>query len=448
MNQRDQKQRRRGAVDRINTGIDTIRKAQTAIKIARTAGTAAETIATSGVWGPVAIIVGVILLIIIFVVIIIVATTGGGTGSANPLPGGGSPGSGNISSCIFYRGGDTTQGLSFGNPQMAALVSDISTQIGVPPAIVAGIMRVESASALAQTDPSYLINDYDDTISSSGVAYGIMQFTPDTFITTFNNNSSEMNTLFGKNRLRTVIDSRDSAYPINYLRIYSIKDSIIATAFKIKNDKQSINRDGPWDQSTVHEIAWRYYGCLRYGPGGCTSGPYNYGEDVWKSYTNCQVPILAEGSCPIPNGVVTCGSKNKPVNGCGHCGLGYPRPDLCTYDGINYAMDIAGDNDELTFDPVYLPKVNGNVIKWTFISQDRGAEAIQRYTGVDELTHEQYFISLHHTQFDSGNPGTHFSGEVGAKICGGGCNEGHVHVEFGTGSTGNYRDAPDYFCRR
>lgn len=79
----EQRQRKKGAVDRINTGVDTIRKAQTAIKIARTAGTAAEAVATSEVWAPVAIIVGVILLIIIFVVIIIVAT-GGGTGSANP----------------------------------------------------------------------------------------------------------------------------------------------------------------------------------------------------------------------------------------------------------------------------------------------------------------------------------------------------------------------------
>ena len=194
---------KRGAIDRINSGVDAVRKARTAFKLARTAGTAAEVVSTSEIWIPIVIAVVVILII----VIIIMGATGGGAtelGGTNPAPGGGSPGSGNISSCQFFRGGDTTQGLSFGNPQMAALVSDISTRVGVPPAIVAGIMRVESGGVIAQTDPSYLINDYDP--ASSGVAYGIMQFTPGTFITTFNNNSSEMNTLFGKNQVRTVID--------------------------------------------------------------------------------------------------------------------------------------------------------------------------------------------------------------------------------------------------
>ncbi len=291
---------KRGAVDRINSTIDAARKAQAAYKLARTAGTAAEVVSTSELWIPIAVVVAVILIITFFIIL-------GSGGQAlelgqkiNKTTGRGTPGSGNISSCTFYRGGDTTQGLGFGNPQMAALVSDISTQVGVPPAVVAGIMRVESPSAVAETDPSFLNNDYDSDCShdSSGnvVACGIMQFTPGTFITTFNNSSSEMHALFGKNQVREVIDPRNNVFPNSFLRIYSIRDSIIATAFKIKNDKQSINGNGPWDQTTIYEIARRYYGCLLYGPGGCTNGPYNYGEDVWKGYTNCQSsPIATSG---------------------------------------------------------------------------------------------------------------------------------------------------------
>lgn len=159
------------------------------------------------------------------------------------------------------------------------------------------------------------------------------------------------------------------------------------------------------------------------------------------------IPNPGSGSdCPIPNGVVTCGSKFTPVAGCGHCGLNYPAPQYCTYDAINFAIDVAGED----FSPVYLPKINDHVIKWTFRRQTQGGtEPIQEYTGVDQQTQDQYFISLHHTASGSGNPGDHLSGEVGANICGNGCGKRHVHVELGTGSPSGitWLDGPKYLCR-
>ncbi|MCL4365897.1 hypothetical protein M1437_01590, partial [Patescibacteria group bacterium] len=59
---------------------------------------------------------------------------------------------------------------------------------------------------------------------------------------------------------------------------------------------------------------------------------------------------------------------------------------------------------------------------------------------------------LHHTQPGSGNPNAKQSGDFGGKICGGGCNEKHTHIQIGSGgdnagSTG-WLDAAQYFCRK
>ncbi len=87
MDQRDQRQRRSSAVDRINNAVGTARKIQNAYKLARAAGTAAEVVSTSEIWVPIAIVAAVIL-IIVFIILL-----GGGTGAAQelgaqPTPGG------------------------------------------------------------------------------------------------------------------------------------------------------------------------------------------------------------------------------------------------------------------------------------------------------------------------------------------------------------------------
>lgn len=160
-------------------------------------------------------------------------------------------------------------------------------------------------------------------------------------------------------------------------------------------------------------------------------------------------PVSGEFSCPIPKGNITCGSKNLPVSGCGHCGIGYESyMNNCTYEGIYYAMDIAGAD----FTNVILPSVNGKIISWTFAAQanNKGNQAIQQYSGTDSSTGDKYWIQLHHTAPGSGRSGTYSSGGVGAKICGDGCGMGHVHVEFAkieTSGKYSWQDAPAYFCK-
>lgn len=153
--------------------------------------------------------------------------------------------------------------------------------------------------------------------------------------------------------------------------------------------------------------------------------------------------------CPIPNGAITCGSKNVPVNGCGHCGVGYEQyMGNCTYPGIYFAMDIGGKD----LQDIILPSVSGNTIEWTWYDQTNATsnQAIQRFSGTDNATGQKYWIQFHHTDPGSGNSGTHQSGEVGARICGNGCSMGHVHVEFAkVDPSGNnvWVDAPNYFCK-
>ncbi len=171
--------------------------------------------------------------------------------------------------------------------------------------------------------------------------------------------------------------------------------------------------------------------------------------------TDVGTPITSSAICPISNGIITCGSKNVPIGGCGHCGIGYEAyMKNCTYPGIYYAMDIGGANDA----PVILPSVNGKTISWTFVDQTNeiyppllnAPQAIQQYAGTDVETGEKYWIQFHHTGIGSGVPGTHSSGERGANICSGGCNMGHVHVEFAkidTSGKNIWIDAPTYFCK-
>lgn len=207
-------------------------------------------------------------------------TTGGTIGGST---------AGDIASCTFYRGGDKTPGMKLGNPAMATLISDIASKVGVPASITTGIMRVEAPDAFASTNPTYLTNDYE--AKSSGVAFGLMQFTVGTFVSTYANNWDSMSKLFNKTSQTTTIDPQDKMQPDTVLRIYSIKDSLIAASYKVKGDKQAVNGEGPWDESTVKQVAAKYYGTNADGTtnyDGWDGSTQNYGSDLWKSYNSCQ----------------------------------------------------------------------------------------------------------------------------------------------------------------
>lgn len=336
------------------------------------------------------------LILLFFIVAILIGVIQ--TQTPAPVPGPGAI-AGDISKCIFYRGGDSIPGLQYQNPAIPGLISDISSKVGVPPAIIAGIMRVESSTVFFdQPGSDYLTNDYDAHFSKdeagNPVAYGIMQFTPNTFLGVFSRDQSELQTLFGKTEVTTNIDPQDAMAPANVFRIYSIKDSITAAAFKARDDKRTINGDGPWDQTTVYEIARRYYGALEYT--GWDLSTQNYGADLWKSYSECSPtgPILADASCPVDQGHITCGSYGLPqpwsggeaftgictqdsTGNAGHCndnyiaatGLCQPKEQVIggqtVLVWIAKSIDVVGPSTSAD-SPIFLPSINGQSLKWFY----------------------------------------------------------------------------------
>lgn len=231
-------------------------------------------------------------------------------GEAAPLP----TGSGDIASCTFYRGGDPTPGQKFNIPAWPALINSVASQVGVPAVVLAGILRVESPGAFSSSDPNYIQHDYDPKPYpyppypnppypvNPLQGYGVMQFLVSTF-------QGIDPTRVGKTSVKTdfltpELDTSGQLQPSSALRIYSIRDSLLAAALKIKDDSGG----GSWDnKDTVYKVAEAYYGCLKYSNDpntsvdeACKTGPFNYGDDLWNSFQGCQATgsVIGVSGCP------------------------------------------------------------------------------------------------------------------------------------------------------
>ncbi|MDO8498594.1 MAG: N-acetylmuramoyl-L-alanine amidase [bacterium] len=207
--------------------------------------------------------------------------------SISPPP----PGSGGqIASCTFYRSGDSVSGLNFRIAEWPALIEEVASKVGVPPAVLAGILRIECPDCFYSNNPDYIKNDYD--AHTNGLVYGVMQFYPPTFQNVFNTNQPEMQSLFGKTIVTTNIDPQSSMAPNNVLRIYSIRDSLIAAAFKVRADAGGTP---PYTQTNIDNIVKAYFTTCTYTQGG---GTYSYCNDLWQSYSQCQ---QSTGITPSPS---------------------------------------------------------------------------------------------------------------------------------------------------
>ena len=157
---------------------------------------------------------------------------------------------------------------------------------------------------------------------------------------------------------------------------------------------------------------------------------------------------LFSATCPIPGATastVSCGSEFTPRSECGHCGLNYPAPELCIYEDIHYAEDIPGPPGQ----NVYFPKIDGEILDWILLSEDRtnsGVGYIIEYRGTSPSS-KLYWLRFHHVDQGSGTSEGK-SGDVGAKICTNNPNCNHVHFEFASLGTGGRKpiDTAANFC--
>ncbi len=383
-----------------------------------------------------------------------------------------------ISSCNFTR---ANVSASYTSPLLLSYINTTSNLSGIPPAILAAFIRVESPGSLSMNDNQIKNYAASCPVSPTG-ALGIMQIQPPGTRSAAGDPASCDDCIDAGARLIgktvTTMTRQDYCEPSTGITV--------ASGWILKKmNNLGYQNTGQWnpawtsDPRAINALVNTYYGCLQYGGAAECTGPYNYGTDVYTGAQNCQTqsapppggsspppstpppggssppPSTEPLYCPIPNGVITCGTQSTPVNGCGHCGAGYPASSYnayCVpYPATSWGIDVAGND----FQDILLPKIGGNLVTWTYLGQEPGVtEAIQMYAGRvtdSNGTLQSYYLQFHHTQPGSGNSNAHQSGDIGGRICGNGCGERHVHIQIGDGGDGpgntSWLDAAQYFCK-
>src|SRR3989344_3748869 len=362
-------------------------------------------------------------------------------GGVIPPPGGGG---GNITQCTFYR--DPEAPRKFQNPLWPVIINDVASKVGIPASILAGVLRVESGTEFSTSaDSDYLANDFDNHCSRSN-ACGAMQFKGPTFHEVFTKHQAELSSVFGKSTDDTatnVIQGSPKALDTTVFRIFSIKDSITAAAYKLKDDS-----GGVWDKSSLDKAISRYFnGTCNYDSNGKT---YSYCDNVWKSFQNCSSttpppPVTSAVSCPVPGGkIITPSFSADPVGG--HCSSGYLKQYTCNEcSGNRNASRRANAIDiETKGADVVLPTIQGQTVQWTMLppicagagtypsctNSNGGTGALLNFKAPLPGTSDTWYIQFVHMAIGqiylssgSTNPSGTAVGKVDAT--------GHVHTTIG-----------------
>lgn len=192
------------------------------------------------------------------------------TAVAQPLAGG------SIDSCQFTRGDQNPKATPYKSTTLSGYFQEAANKSGVPAAVLAGIARVESPGIVNLTNDN--LTSFGCPTSPTG-AKGLMQIQPPG--TT------------GHPADGVALGASYLGIPVDQLNFCDLRQSIFLGA-GVVNSKRA---GGKWDpsqnnnKSYTDSVAESYYGCLKYP--SCTSGPYNYGDDLWASLQGCQVPTLA-----------------------------------------------------------------------------------------------------------------------------------------------------------
>ncbi|OGE19565.1 hypothetical protein A3A14_02965 [Candidatus Daviesbacteria bacterium RIFCSPLOWO2_01_FULL_43_38] len=297
------------------------------------------------------------------------------TAYSAPLPVGG-PGGGIPvdQSCKFTRDDQTPKDTSFNSALLLGYFQEASQISGVPAVLLAAIARVESPGSVNLTN-SDIAGYADNRCAVSGTgALGIMQIQPPNTTGYF----SQGVEFAAQQYLNTTPDKltrTDFCNPRTNI--------ILSAGFIIKKTYAMLGSSGSqwssnWlsDKSVIDKIAEGYYGCLQYGAGtNKCEGPYNYGNDLWKSIQSCKAPSPQPApptnyvaSCPVPGGKITTHSYDFD-NKSGHCTPGSYEFDCSgtcpTWGRRAKAIDIdtGGPNGK----GVQLPSVEGKSVSWKLL---------------------------------------------------------------------------------
>lgn len=323
---------------------------------------------------------------------LLTAFTGAATppGGSIPVPGGGIGSGGNIASCQFTR---ADQPASYKSNLLVSYISEASSLTGIPPAVLAAFIRVESPGSVNKTDADLpemakLENCLKPGTKSPTGALGIMQIQPPGTTSLRGDPASCDDCIDAGAKLigKTVSTMTQQDY-------CDPRTSIIVGSGWIlkKMSKIGYPNTGTWDPSWTNDrraidaLVNTYYGCLLYGGTTECTGPYNYGKDVYDGAQACKAtttsPISSSGSlisCPLSKDGsgsfrFICGTYNSIKNNCGHGNPSYyvsctqPPYASCPFtDQLKAAADVRPGTGNGANELVYLPYVNGNqAVNWT-----------------------------------------------------------------------------------
>lgn len=228
-------------------------------------------------------------------------------------PPAGTGGSGDIAQCKFYRGDQNPVALPFQSSKLISYFQEAAQKSGVPASVLAGIARVETPGSVNFTDQELSAYELpvptkEFAVSGDG-AMGLMQIVA---------HDKTIDPRVNLNAVcRECIALGASLLPnpksVNLLTRQDYNDPktsiYLAAGFALYKMQFRLPEDtGSWqlgngrdwnpawtnDKDAIEAVVRRFYGCLGYGPGGCSGGPYSYGQDVWNSVSNCKGEALGE----------------------------------------------------------------------------------------------------------------------------------------------------------
>ncbi|MDP3987610.1 MAG: hypothetical protein Q8P80_00495 [Candidatus Levybacteria bacterium] len=229
------------------------------------------------------IIGGVILLIMIISFIGAFQGSNNKNNTAEASPENGNLKNTDIAACKFTRSDQTPKEASFKSQKLLNYISNASSLSTIPNVVFAAFIRVESPSSVNLSD-----SEVDGFCpESTDGALGIMQIVPhfsprkDAICDTCLQNGAKL--------LGTTVDKltkNDYCDPK--------KNLVIGAGFILKKMQYLGFGDGTkWDSnwttdlSALRALANGYYGCYKYP--SCSTGPYDYGQDLYTSTSNCRV---------------------------------------------------------------------------------------------------------------------------------------------------------------
>lgn len=325
----------------------------------------------------------------LFLLIIITGFTGGfnvttPTGQAAPLPT--TPVQTNLSSCKFTRDGLATP---IASSRLISLFAEAAAKTGVPAAALATLAMHESSVFTSTAKDNHDAFGNSNITAATGCthfgltgigasktgALGLMQVQPPKKI-----HDVIAAATAGMKDAIPAFDSvgaysadgveRGAKFVGKTADILTLQDFCDVRTSIYLGAGVLISKNGgkpPTTDGEVNKSVCAYYGSCVYDKEGVV---YNYGNEAQQDFENCKPAsgpsIIAVTSCPIQNGKITCGSsRGAPGIPACHCTPSY-SPSCPAESRRGKAIDIQGPNGSKDGDPVYIPLINGRVLKWYF----------------------------------------------------------------------------------